>query len=245
MALLNLIARLGLDSSGFEAGLDKSTIGAAKFARKFQSSIVSTVGQFFTLGFALNLVDGKIKQLQGDAEGFSLPEGTLADRFREQQQELLDAEETLAGRYELRQKTKQTEAQYIDEVNKQLKEELALYEQIDSNNLKRLSDEERLNELIQRRNDLKRGFLEGRIAPGFESKALQGMEGLDQEILDLRHGLTRSQTRNIGAGSLDPLARIGGFTGGADVKIVTIQERIANATEKTAENTAGNKVGFR
>jgi len=43
----------------------------------------------------------------------------------------------------------------------------------------------------------------------------------------------------------DPLARIGGFTGGADIKVITIQERIARATEETASNTAGNSVRLR
>ena len=40
--------------------------------------------------------------------------------------------------------------------------------------------------------------------------------------------------------SLDALARIGGFTGGAQGQLLSLQDRIASATEETARNT-GNQ----
>jgi hypothetical protein len=232
MALLNLIARLGLDNSGFDASLKGAEATANKFGKKFQSSIIGTAGRFLTLGFAVNYVTDKIKALEGEGDK-TLVEQIDAEDIERQYEMIRSMEKRL--------ETKQSIAKLDDEIGK-----IA-----DQRFLKELSDEDRRTELIRRRIALLQ-ILKTVQMPPLKAKELQleGEKLLSQigAIDDDEKNKIREpefQTRNIGDRPLDPLARIGGFTGGGDVKIITIQERIASATEKTAENTGRNGVGFR
>lgn len=53
------------------------------------------------------------------------------------------------------------------------------------------------------------------------------------------------RVRSFGPTALDNLAKVGGFTGAPDNLVVSLQERIAKATEDTAKNTGKAKVQFR
>lgn len=232
MALLNLIARLGLDNSGFDTSLKDAEKTANTFANKFQRSIVGTVGKFFTLGFAINFVQDKIRALEGAGETMEIPTGTLSEAIQEQEALIRGSEKRLSLKKELE------------------KLDSEIFKVADQRFLKELSEEDRRTELIRRRIALVQ-ILKTVQMPPVKAKEIQlETEKLLSQIQAIDVGLDKPtkpefQTRNIAEAVRDPLARIGGFTGGADVKIITIQERIAKATEDTASNTAGNSVRYR
>lgn len=238
MPLLQLIGRLGLDTSNYEANLKKSEMSVAAFGKKFQRSIVSTVGSFFTLGYAVNFVQDKIRALEGDGESLEIPTGQLSEDIIAQQERIAGLEKELALKKDM------------------AKLDAEIFKLADERFMKELSNEDKLIELKRRRaailEILRDNFEMG--VPGIPPLKAKEMQLETEKLLNQILAIEGDQDKpkaaqfrrmNIGEKALDPLARIGGFTGGADARIVTIQERIAKATEETADNTSGNSVRFR
>lgn len=276
MALLNLIARLGLDSSGFDAGLNKAEASTNIFAKKFQKSLTQGVTKFATIGFAVNTVrdvitnadklkgvsDKTVTSLQdiGDGfmavwDGFKSVIGVLTSinpfflPFRAIGSALRggttppDMERTA----ELEKMLAERKIKHAEELKKVLAD---IAEETDKNSLKELSDEERKTELLRRRKAILDALVANKRLPELtawsmilQAEKLRGQAmGIDTEKKAMEADTFRRTS--ILDRPRDPLARIGGFTGGGDVKIVTLQERIAKATEDTAKNTAGNTITF-
>lgn len=234
MALLSLIARLGLDDSSFQTQIKSAETTAEKFGKKFQGSIAGSIGRFFSLGFAIGLVQDKIRALEGTGETLSIPTGTLSDEI-EAQEELIRGTERRLGI--------KKEVQKLDD---------EIFKTADQRFLKELSDEDRREELTRRRIALLQILRDFDKMPPVKRKEMQlETEKLLNQIISIDQDAKEKaeqpkfRTRTIGDAPRDPLARIGGFTGGADVKVLTVQERIAKATEETATNTAANTVAFR
>jgi len=101
MPLLSLIGRLGLDTGNFDQNLKKSEDTVAAFGNKFRRSIVGTVGSFFTLGYAVNLVQDKIARLTSEGESFEIPTGDLSESIEEQEQLIRSTEKLLAQKKDL------------------------------------------------------------------------------------------------------------------------------------------------
>lgn len=236
MPLLQLIGRLGLDTSEYEGNLRKSELSIATFGKKFQRSIVGTVGSFFTLGYAVNFVQDKIKALEGEAESMEIPTGDLSDSILAQEELIRSTQKLLDLKKSMGQ---------VDE---------EIFKTADQRFLKQLSNEDRITELTRRRTALveilRDNFEMG--VPGIPPLKAKQMKLATEQLLSQIEAIdqekpTRPEFRvlNIAQKSFDSLSKVGGFTGGQDLKILTIQERIARATEETASNTAGSSVSFR
>lgn len=248
MPLLQLIGRLGLDTSHYESNLKKSEQSAAAFGRKFQSSIVNTVGKFFTVGFGMNAFLDKINEIEH-----------AFDRFDDTTRETAQSVPMLLAPMMEELNAQQRKLNLLNQIQEKQKAlgklEKELGEITDQNNLKAMPDGERRLELLKRYQDLaekiKADFLSGRFntEEGLKRRIeAANLVGRIQQIpLPDVEAPEEAKTslRTLFARSADPLSRIGGFSGGSDVKVITIQERIAKATEETASNTAGNSVRFR
>jgi len=270
MALLNLLAKLGLDTSEFNAKLGQAEGRSNLFARKFQGSFAGGIAKFATLGFgigALRSVLMQARELEDANRGMLTGMALYWESYKEAAvtalantmivfssfvDKMLGLDSDLVGTF---QTLGQTEEQQRDQEGRvrQLEQELSLRrrarEIIKEGELKSiqgLEPEERRLAIEEKIAALKRRVEQGapggggpRLGPGKAMDLLGEITDWQLRLDRIREGKQKPefQTRTFGAGSLDPLAKIGGFTGGADVKIISIQERIARATEKTAENT--------
>lgn len=104
-------------------------------------------------------------------------------------------------------------------------------------NLKAMTDEEKLLYITRQRASLV-GFIANTATN--ESQRVKAQIAL----AELGEGPTAKakKVKSFDSPAMDSLARIGGFTAGADStsRLVTLQERIARATEDTAKNTKGD-----
>ncbi len=176
-----------------------------------------------------------MKALEGDSEKFEIPTGDLSESIQEQ--------EVMIRTMETRLKIKKDLQKLDDEI----------FATADERFMKELSNEDKIIELTRRRIALQQ-ILKDNIEEGFigdvRAKELQlESEKMLNKIIDLQSTVVEPAAQFRAVNSVnaksDPLARIGGFTGGAETKVMAIQERIAKATETTADNTAGNSVRFR
>lgn len=236
MPLLQLIGRLGLDTSEYEANLKKSELSAAAFGKKFSSSIVSTVGKFFTIGYAVEFVAGKIRALEESNnaldESFLPVPGTLTDDIRASQQRVEGLTSELKAKQDLH------------------KLDNELLKTADARFLAELSAEDKRTELTRRRIALLQVLKTASMEPSKRAEMTLAAEKLLTEITGIKVDAKESEQPefrrvNIPEKAFDPLARIGGFTGGADVKVVSELQQINRNTAATAENTAGSSVAFR
>lgn len=239
MGLLSIIARLGLDSSSFDASLQKSQSQAEAFGAKMQRSILGSVGKFFTLGFGIDSVLNKINEIEHAFDRFDDTARETAEEvpmlFAPMMEELNSQQRRLNALSKVEEKKKDIQ---------KLEEDFAKL--IRQNALKEMSDEERKIELIKQRAALmKRLVDEKKLSPAQAFEILSDIERTRHEITTIKSQPATARLARVGLDreSNDPLARIGGFTGGAEVRVLTVLERTANATEQTAENTQNN-IGF-
>ena len=259
MALLQLIARLGLDTSGFSSGLRGAERQAAASSRTIGGSFKSAFGAGLGIGTVgmLTSAMGKmlrdLKQLRGDAERF----GVVLD------QDVLSAVNELESR--LGRMKVGVLSQMAEPAGA-----IATAFQLAADGVKQLYYEVRYgsaegNRMMQQQILEREESIQKQIRSGFnmDKDAQKDLEKLSTEDLALLANRMVHQTKgDIASGKLTPevagfrATRLGAASAllekreasavglGPDSKVLKMLETIARSSEQTARNTNSSAVIF-